>query len=258
MPNLSLMSLFSTGAHRGNHKSRMNPKLKGFIYGTDNQSLCVIDLVKTLDSLDRACQLMFRLGQKRKQAFVVGSSKYIKDFTLDLANQFLPQESMPYVNSRWLGGTLTNWTTVRKTLKTLDKLESFENNTEFFEKLSRNEQLSISRDKAKKMLLFSGLRNLKTNKPGVVIILDTQRSKTAIQEAEEVGVPIIALTNLNCPILPKNLNTTIVCNNFSVETVKLITAELVAAYQQGLQDGAAVTETQPQQVHTNQSVRIQA
>jgi small subunit ribosomal protein S2 len=230
---ISLMNLHEAGAHRGNYKSRLNPRLKKYVHMVDSNSMCIVDLNQTIDSLEKACQLMFKLGQKKKQIFIVGTSKYIKDYTSVLSSKFT-SEPMPFVNNRWLGGTLTNWSTIKKTLKQLEKLESIRNNTEFYNKLSRNEQLSIDREFEKKSNLFGGLKNLKNNHPGAVLLLDTAKNYNAILESENNNIPLIAFTNLNSILLPKNLDTTIVFNNTSVNAIDIISNQLVEAYNQGV------------------------
>jgi small subunit ribosomal protein S2 len=228
---VSLMSLYQVGAQRGNKKSRLNPRLKKAIYGYNN-GLCLIDLVKTQESMQECIDLLTKLGSKRRQILVVGTSKHIQTLVQEYASKF-NTGPMPYVNSRWLGGTLTNWSTIKKTLKTLEKLEKIQENKEFFAKLSKNEQLNLGRKKEKIMKFFSGLTNLKTSKPGAMIILDTSHNPIAIHEADSVGVPIIALTNTNTTALPASLKHTVVCNINSIKAVDLIMNTFIEAYNEG-------------------------
>lgn len=229
------MSLFEVGAHRGNKKSKLNPRLKSKVYGFD-KSLCLIDLVEAKASMERAAELIYKLGQKRKQILIVGTSRHIKDYVVEFASTF-QNGAMPYVDNRWLGGTLTNWSTVKKTLKTLEKLDNIESNKEFFQKLARNEQLNITRKKAKISKLFKGLVNLKNNKPGAILVLDANQNDMAIKEADNMNIPVITLTNTNTLALPKNLNYTIVTNINSINAIKLITEHLGASYNLGLEAG---------------------
>lgn len=230
---LSLMDLYNVGSHRGNHKSRLNPKLKKFVHQKTKDSICVIDLTKTMNVLNDILVFVHKLGQQKKQLFIVGTSNYLSNLVPDLSKKF-KSDQMPYVDNRWLGGTLTNWVTVRKTLKSLEKLENIKNNSDFFDKLSRNEQLNTNREYQKKNALFGGLKTLKNNRPGAVIILDTIKNSNAILEAQTVGIPIIAFTNLNTLLLPKDLSKTLVFNNTSVSAVELMFNEIVEAYNQGL------------------------
>jgi small subunit ribosomal protein S2 len=248
---LSLMSLFEVGAHRGNKKSKLNPKLKSRVYGY-NENLCLINLVETNNSIEACAELMYKLGQKRKQILIVGTSKHIKDLVPELASKFQSGQ-MPYVDNRWLGGTLSNWSTIKKTLKTLEKLESIEENKEFFAKLARNEQLNTTRKKEKISKLFKGLVNLKNNKPGAVFILDANNNDIAIKESDGIKVPVITLSNTNTLALPNSLKHTIVTNTNSINGIQLITEFLIDAYNEGLTAG--VTQAIPQK-EENQKINV--
>ncbi len=240
---ISLMSLFTVGAHRGNKKSKLNPRLKSKVFGYD-KGLCLINLVETKSSLDETLNLLTKLGQKRKQVLIVGTSKHLQQITRDFSTAFTGTQ-MPYVDTRWPGGTLTNYTTIKKTLKALEKLQSMESNKEFFEKLPKNQQLEIVEEREKKEKIFKGLVQLKNNKPGAVIVLDANENPIAIQEAELMNIPVIALTNTSTIKLPKNLDYTILCNINSIKTIELILEELAQSYNQGItQEVAEMTATE--------------
>lgn len=228
---ISLMSLFEKGAQRGNSRSNLNPKLKSKIYGYD-KGLCIIDLVQTINSLEKVTDFVKKLGQRKKQILVVGTSQYLQNTTADFAAKL--GNSTPFVNNRWLGGTLTNWATIRKTLKTLEKLENIENNKEFFNKLARNEQLNIQDKKEKVGKFFGGLKTLKNNRPGAILVIDSPQNPVAIQEAEVMGIPVIAFTNTTVKVLPKNLDYAVVCNIYSRNLMALVLDELVNSYGEGL------------------------
>jgi small subunit ribosomal protein S2 len=228
---ISLMNLFTVGAHRGNKKSALNPRLKKRIYGVNN-GLSVINLAETKKTLESATQLLSKLGQRKSQLLVVGTSVHLQDFPRQMAEN-LSGGQTAYVNHRWLGGTLTNWATIRKTLKTLEKTQSMVKDEEFFENLTRNEQLNLSRRLEKLERFFGGLIGLKNNRPGALVVLDAKENAVAIQEAETMKIPVITLTNTNVETLPGDLKHTIVCNTSSLNTVKLITETLVDAYNQG-------------------------
>jgi small subunit ribosomal protein S2 len=235
---ISLMSLYQVGAHRGNKKSRLNPKLKSSIYGIKD-GLCLIDLAKTQNTLAKVEDFLFNLGSKKKQVLVVGTSKHLKHLVAPFSEKFVTGQ-MPYVNSRWLGGTLTNWLTIKKTLKTLEKLNKILENKEFYEKLSKNEQLNIVREKEKISKFFEGLAHLKTNKPSAIIILNASDDSIAIKEAELVGIPVITLTHTSALALPHNLDMTIVTNVYSINNVELILQRMVDSYNRGAINSANV------------------
>lgn len=233
MDQISLMNLFEVGAHRGNSRSKLNPKLKSRIYGY-SQGLCIIDLVKTIDSINHVSELFTYLGEKRKQILIVGTSDHIKDEVSNFASAF-EGSPMPYINHRWLGGTLTNWSTIKRTLKTLEKLENITKDEEFFAKLARNEQLNIKKEKESVSKFFSGLVNLKSNRPGAVFVIDGPNNAIAIKEAEIMKIPVIVLTNTSVKTLSSDISKTIVCNIYSSNAVKFIVKYLIEFYNKGLQ-----------------------
>jgi len=244
---VSLMSLYKVGAHRGNRKTRLNPRLKNRIYGF-KQDLCLIDLAKTQDSLVAAQKLLYTLGSRKKQVLIVGTSKYARMSVPKYAAAF-STGPMPYVNSRWLGGTVTNWQTIKKTLKTLEKLKKIIENEEFFNKLSKNERLNVVRRHEKISKFFAGLSYLKSNCPGAVIVLNASDDPIAIQEADVSGIPVIALSNTSTLSLPKDLSYTIIMNNHSIKAVDLVAEQLIEAYNKGSENQVTseVTQAKPEE-----------
>ena len=236
------MSLYEVGAHRGNKKSRLNPRLKKRVYSVEN-GLSIIDLVETKKSIDNITDFLAALGKKRKQILVVGTAKHLTNVTEETAGRF-KNGPMPYVNYRWLGGTLTNWSTVKKTLERLNKLRSIEADESFLGKLSKNEQLGIKREKLKLERFFAGLVSLKSNKPGAVLVLDAPNNPIAIQEAEKMNLPVIALTNTGTVSLPEDLRYTIVANINSLKTMNLLLDKFVEAYNNGAEQFVREQEEQ--------------
>ena len=246
MSVLSLANLYQLGTHRGNSKSKLNPRLKDRVYSYQN-NICTIDLVSTIDSINRVKDLFSKLGSRKKQILVVGTSAHIADTVMNYSSKIGSVQN-PYVNVRWLGGCLTNWSTVRKSLKVLEKLENMQSNDKFFSTLARNEQLRIQREIEKKAKVFTGLKSMKTNKPGAVLILDTAKNPIAIKEAETMNIPVVAICNTFTTTLPKNLEYTILCNNNSVSSVQFILDELVESYNKGLAQAAeAVSQSKEKQ-----------
>ena len=246
---ISLMDLFKVGSHRGNKKQKLNPKLRTFVYGS-KQGLSLIDLAMMQDSLARVEELLYNLGKTRKQILIVGTQKHVQGKVRELAAA-MGAKGMPFINQRWLGGTLTNWATVKKTLKTLEKNEKILENAEFFETLSRNEQLGITRETDKLRQIFGGLVDLRSNRPGAVLVLDGENNHVAIQEADVMHIPTISLLNTASVSLPKKLDHAIVCNNNSKKLVDLLSERFVEAYNRGLGDAV---ETTPAVQQNNQGI----
>jgi small subunit ribosomal protein S2 len=245
---LSLANLYQAGAHRGNSKSKINPKLKSSIHTTTGNT-CTIDLVSTINSINNAKELFHRIGAKKRQIIIVGTSNHISNKVVEYSKQFTGGDQ-PFVNVRWLGGTLTNWFTIKKNLRILEKFESIISDAKFFVTLARNEQLSTNRKVDKMKKVFSGLTLLKTNKPGAIFILDGSQNSIALKEAELVGCPVVILTNTFIKTLPKKLDTTIVCNNNSLNAVDMIVSELITAFNEGYASGA-ITNNKPTETKTN-------
>jgi small subunit ribosomal protein S2 len=237
---LSLANLYQLGVHRGNSKSKLNPKLKNRVYSFKN-NLCTIDLVSTMESIIKVKELFQKLGHKKKQILIVGTSNHLVSKIPKMASSFSGNE-MPYVNARWLGGTLTNWFTIKKNLKILEKLENIKKDETFFSGLARNEQLSISRKIDKMSKFFIGLKNLKTNRPGAILILDASQNDITIKEAELIGIPVVALTNTFIKTLPKNQNYTVLCNINSINAVDFMVNEFVDSYNTGLNSAIEISQ----------------
>jgi small subunit ribosomal protein S2 len=230
---ISLMSLYQVGAHRGGKKSKLNPRLKSQVYGF-NRGLCLIDLAQTSDTMNRIEQLVKKVGSKKRQILIVGTSKHVKKIVPEYSEKFLAGP-MPYVNSRWLGGALTNWPTVKKTLKTLENLNKIIENEEFFTKLSKNEQLNIVRKRDKINKFFEGLAYLKHNRPGAVLVLNASEDPIAIAEADTKGVPVISFSSTSTTNLPNSLDYNLTTNIHSINAIRLFMDRIVESYNQGVQ-----------------------
>jgi small subunit ribosomal protein S2 len=236
---LSLMDLYKIGSHRGNKSSKLNPKLKRYVYGTQ-QGMSLIDLALMQQKLENVESFLAHLGKTGKQIIVVGTSTHLKNVTENVAKAI--GRGMPYVNNRWLGGTLTNWATVKKTLKTLEKNDNIINNEKFFKELSRNEQLILTRETDKLRKIFGGLVDLRSNRPAAVLVLDASENTVAIKEADLMNIPVIALANTGTLELPSKLDYTIVCNNNSTKLIEILTQLMIQAYGKGVEEGLKAVE----------------
>jgi small subunit ribosomal protein S2 len=239
---LSLMSLFNSGAHRGNKRSRVNPIFKSNIYGYDSNGIAIINLANSLDSIESSVELLKTIAVKKKQVLLVGTANHIKKYIPQFSESFT-NGPMPYVDNRWLGGTLTNWPTVKKTLKSLEKLESIINNQDFYTSLSRNEQLNLQREREKILKFFRGLVYLKGSKPGCVIVLDSFYDPIAIKEAELLKIPVILLTSTHSKVVPNNMNYTTIINTNSVKVIKSIVEYFISEYNKSLAKSVEITIT---------------
>ena len=235
---ISLMNLFELGTHRGNSKPQVNARLRSRIHSYKS-GISIINLVDTISRIDECSQFLYEIGKKGKQILLVGTSKHIRDTLPELSTKYTPVP-LPYINRRWLGGTLTNWLTIKKTLKSLEKFEKIKENANFFKGLARNEQLNINKEIERMSKFFAGLKTLKNNKPGAIFVFDISNNPIGVKEAELMDVPIIGLTNTKSSVLPSDIERLIVCNYNSVKSVEFIVDRLLSSYQKGLNEKSEV------------------
>lgn len=232
------MNLFELGTHRGNSKAQVNAKLRSRIHSYKS-GISIINLVDTISRIEECSQFFYEIGKKGKQILLVGTSKHLRDTLPELSAKY-SSTPLPYVNRRWLGGTLTNWSTIKKTLKSLEKFEKIKENTTFFKGLAKNEQLSITKEIERTSRFFAGLKTLKNNKPGAIFLLDLNNNPIGVKESELMKIPIIGLTNTKSAVLPSDIDRVIVCNNNSVKSVEFIVDVLLGSYQRGLTEKAEI------------------
>ena len=222
MENL-VRELFGAGAHYGYTRTRRHPSVKPLLYGTKNRT-DVIDLEKTVASLSKAEEVLATLGTGGKQVLFVGTKPEAKDAVKAAADSL----GMPYVEIRWIGGTLTNEKQIKSRVTLFEDLTS---------KQEKNELETITKTKKEKLLLerkieklgrrFGGLTTMK-GLPGALIVIDGKEEDIAITEANQMGIPVIALCNTDCDI--KKVAYPVVANDANKKTIELILSKFVAAY----------------------------
>ncbi|MBM2820645.1 MAG: rpsB, partial [Candidatus Berkelbacteria bacterium] len=188
MPTLT--ELLEAGAHFGHKKERSLPKAKKFTY-TIRDSVYVIDLEQTLEGLKTAIEKLQKLYQESKVILFVGTKRQAKEAVKRTAEKI----GMPYVVERWLGGMLTNYETINKSLKQLEKLEELSKNPEFL-KYTKKERKRIEEKIAKILSTFGGLRKM-TKIPDALFVVDTTEESVAVLEARKMKIPIIGICDTN-------------------------------------------------------------
>lgn len=220
-------SMFEVGAHFGYAKSRRHPSTKKFIFGAKD-SIEIIDLEKTAEMLESAKTFVFETIKKGGQVLFVGTkneiSSYIKDSALKV--------DQPYVNNRWIGGTLTNFTEIQKRVKRLEDLEE-QKEKGLLVKYTKKERLLIDRELDKLNERFGGITNMKS-KPLAMFIIDSKNEINALNEAKEENVPVISLSNSDCDI--SEIKYPILANDSSVKSVRFFVDEIVEAIKEGQKD----------------------
>ena len=191
LPNVTIEQLLEAGVHFGHNIRRWNPKMEQYIFGIRNK-IHIIDLRLTLPLLNAALVKLHEVVQKSGKILIVGTKKQcsliIKEISLETQQYF--------VNKRWLGGTLTNWKTISKSINKLEDLEIVldENNAD--NKLSKKELLNLSREKDKLISNIGGIRTL-GGKPDIVVVFDVVKDKLAVLEANKLNIPVIAIVDTN-------------------------------------------------------------
>ncbi len=221
MKDISLLELLKSGAHFGHKASRWNPKMKPFIFSTRN-NIHIIDLEKTRNSLQKAVSFVAEVAKSGGVVLFIGTKRQSRDVVKQQAESC----GMPYVNLRWLGGTFTNFRTIQKTVRKLEKLQSRKDSPDFEQKYTKKERLLIEREIEKLTKLFSGIKDMKKT-PQAVFITDIHHDKIALTEARKMKVPVIAITDTNTD--PSLVDYAIPANDDAVAAVSLITQVIAEA-----------------------------
>jgi small subunit ribosomal protein S2 len=225
MSLISMKSLLETGVHFGHRTQKWHPRMKPYIF-TERNGIHIIDLQQTVESLDNAYNLTRDTVARGGTILFLGTKRQAQEAIQKEAERC----SMPYVNQRWLGGTLTNWKTIKEQINELKRLEDGKASGKF-ESLTKKENLMIDRRVTKLLDRIGGIRTL-TKLPDLLFIVDVRREATAVHEANVLGVPIIALVDTNCD--PSGVDFVIPSNDDAIRAIKLMTAKIADAALDGL------------------------
>lgn len=212
------------GAHFGHLTRRWNPKMKHYIF-TSKQGIHIIDLKKTQECVEKACDAISKVAATGETILFVGTKKQAKDIVRTEAQR----SGCPYVNERWLGGTLTNFATIRKSVKTLETFEKKASDGTY-DLISKKERLTNEKERAKLVKILGGIRNMK-KLPGAIFIIDTKKEDIAVSEAHKLGIPVFALIDTNSD--PDDANYPIPANDDSFKSIGLITRMVTDAVIEG-------------------------
>jgi small subunit ribosomal protein S2 len=217
-------SMFEVGAHFGYVKSRRHPSVKSYVFGSKN-GIEIFDLEKTSQMLEDAKNVVFEVAKNGGQILFVGTKREIASFIKDSALKV----DQPYVSTRWIGGTLTNFGEIQKRVKRLEDLES-QKEKGLLIKYTKKERLLIDRELLKLNERFGGLINLKT-KPSLVFVIDSKKEENALNEAIAQNIPVVSVSNSDCDI--SLVNYPIVANDSSVRSVRFFVDEIVESIKAG-------------------------
>jgi small subunit ribosomal protein S2 len=224
LPSFTIRDLMDVGAHFGHRTMRWNPKMQPYIYGATN-NVHIIDLQKTAPLLHSAMGVARDVASKNGKILFVATKRQASQIVAEAAEKC----GQYYVNHRWMGGTLTNWSTVSKSIKTLNNLEEKLVNPELT--LSKKERLTIQRKIDKLQEALGGIRKM-GGKPDLLFVIDTNREKIAIQEARKLGVPVIAIVDTNCD--PDNIDFIVPGNDDSIKSIRLFSSLMSDAVLAGI------------------------
>ena len=222
---VELKRLFDTGAHFAQVKSRRHPSMKPYLVGTKGRQE-IIDLVKTAEQLTAAKQVMAALAKEGKTILFVGGKVEIAALVKDAAQDI----GAPYVATRWLGGTISNWNEIKKRVDRLAELSGETSAGTRAKQHTKLELVKIEREKKRLLERLDGITTL-TKRPDALLVVDTKHEKHAVKEAKDAGIPVIALMSSDCDL--SHATYPIVANDTSRETVRLVLAELTEAFQKG-------------------------
>ncbi len=220
----SIQDLLEAGVHFGHQTRRWNPKMKKFIF-TERNGIHIIDLKKTHDQLTEAVSRVDKIASKGGTILFVGTKKQVRDVIREEAERC----GMHYVNERWLGGMMTNFQTIKKNIRRLRELERMKDEGEF-ELRTKKEALSLDRELIKLKKTLEGIKSM-SDIPAVIYIVDAQKEKIAVAEANKLGVPLIALLDTNGD--PDLATVPIPGNDDAIRSVKLITQAIADAVMDG-------------------------
>jgi len=191
MSDISMKQLLEAGVHFGHQTSRWNPKMKPYIFGARN-GIHIIDLSKSAAQLEAACTFLSQVVGKGGNVLFVGTKKQAQDAIREEAER----SGMYYVHNRWLGGTLTNFSTIRQSIERLRKLEEMENDPKIVEALTKKEMLGLKREKAKLEQALGGIKAMR-KLPDAIFVIDPKQEEIAVKEARKLGIPVISVVDAN-------------------------------------------------------------
>ena len=235
MSVVSMKQLLEAGVHFGHQTRRWNPKMAEYIF-TERNGIYIIDLQKTVKKIESAYEFIREISSEGKSMLFVGTKKQARDSVKEEAER----AGSYYVNARWLGGMLTNFSTIRRRIDRLKQLRSMEEDGTF-ELLPKKEVIKLNLEIEKLEKFLGGIKEMKSI-PGALFIVDPRKERIAVAEAKKLGIPIIAIVDTNCD--PDEVDYVIPGNDDAIRAVKLISETIANAIIEGRegQMGAAASE----------------
>ena len=221
---VSMKQLLEAGVHFGHQTRRWNPKMAPYIF-TERNGIYIIDLQKTVKKLEEAYNFVRELSTDGKSVLFVGTKKQAQDSVKEEALR----AGAYYVNARWLGGMLTNFTTIRRRIQRLNQLRTMESDGTF-DLLPKKEVIKLNLEIEKLEKFLGGIKEMK-ELPGALFIVDPRKERIAVAEAKKLGIPIVAIVDTNCD--PDEIDYVIPGNDDAIRAVKLIASAMANAIIEG-------------------------
>lgn len=229
--NTSLQQqLLEAGVHFGHLKKKWNPKMLPYIFA-EKKGIHIIDLNKTVDGLQEAAAAMKQIAKSGKKIMFVATKKQAKEIVTDSAKRV----NMPYVTERWLGGMLTNFATIRKSVKKMQSIEKMLSDGTF-DSITKKERLTLSRDKDKMEKVLGGIAQL-SRVPAALFLVDIGHEHIALAEAKRLGITTLGMVDTNCD--PNKVDFSIPANDDATKSIAIITEYITAAIAEGLAERQA-------------------
>ncbi len=225
MTEITMKQLLEAGVHFGHQTSRWNPKMKPYIFGARN-GIHIIDLQQTVSMFKAVDAFVRDLAASGGHILFVGTKKQAQDAIKEEAERC----GMFHVHNRWLGGTLTNFSTIRQSIERLRKLEEMENDPKIVEALTKKEMLGLKREKEKLEESLGGIKGMK-KLPDAIFVVDPKQEEIAVREARKLGIPVVAVVDSNCD--PDMVDYRVPGNDDAIRAIRLFCAAIADAVVEG-------------------------
>jgi small subunit ribosomal protein S2 len=225
LATITMKELLEAGVHFGHQTKRWNPKMKEYIFGERN-GIYIIDLQKTLKLFKDASKFVTDLCSSGKTILFVGTKRQAQDAVAEEATR----AGMPYINQRWLGGLLTNWVTVQKSVKRLQELDEMATDGRY-ELLTKKEVIKLERERKHLQANLAGIKTMK-RLPDALFIVDSNNEAIAVKEARKLGIPVVAVVDTNCD--PTVVDYVIPGNDDALRAIRLFTSKIADSAAEGV------------------------
>ena len=244
-----MKELLEAGVHFGHQVKRWNPKMKKYIFGERN-GIYIIDLQKTIVAIKDAYEAVRKTVLAGKSVLFVGTKKQAQDAVMEEAKR----ASAFFVNQRWLGGMLTNFTTVKKSIERLKKIEAMKEDGTM-SLLPKRETSALEKERVKLDKNLSGIKDMK-RLPGVMFVIDPKKERIGIAEARRLSIPIVAVVDTNCD--PDEIDYVVPGNDDAIRAIKLLTSKIANAVVEGRAALTKETEQEAEKARAEEKIKAEA